>query len=96
MGPREAGKVFKRLWPDVYYGQRRFPFRYKYELGDKVRISLKRNPLKHSFSGTFSEEIFVIIDRHPRDPVVYRLADSENYPVRGLFTEAELSKVKQR
>lgn len=94
MGLKEAGVVFKRLWPEIYYGTRRFPLHYVFEIGDKCRITLNRQPLKHSFYGLYSEEIFTVIERFPRDPVVYRLADAEGHPVRGLFTRNELTKVR--
>ena len=43
----------------------------------------------------WAEEIFQIVNRLPRTPVVYQVRDSLERPIEGVFYEKELQKVKR-
>ena len=42
----------------------------------------------------WTEEIFQIVNRLPRTPVVYEVCDLLKRPIKGVFYEKELQKVK--
>ena len=43
----------------------------------------------------WTEEIFQIVNRLPRTPVVYEVRDLLERPIEGIFYEKELQKVKR-
>jgi hypothetical protein len=90
---RNSNKVFEKLYPEIYNGERRYPLKYHFEVGDKVRITMKRDPFRHGFYGNWSSEKFTVVDRLPRDPPVYRLAGEDGSVIRGLFYRNEMTKV---
>ena len=85
-----AGKVFRRLYPKLSQGLRRFPLKHKYDVGQKVKLSVLRNPLVHSFYGTYTKETYVIRSRLNTDPVTYRVSNEEGAAMRGTVYEDEL------
>ena len=44
----------------------------------------------------WTEEIFQIVNRFPRTPVVYEVRDLLERPIEGTFYEKELQKVKRQ
>jgi hypothetical protein len=59
--------VRKRLYPLKSTKK----LKWKYSVGDRVRISMHRQPFRKGYTGNWSEEIFVIYMRHPTRPVTY-------------------------
>ena len=47
--------------------------KWKYDVGDRVRISMQRQPFRKGYLGDWSEEIFEISNRLPTVPVTYEL-----------------------
>jgi len=64
------GVVRKRLYPP-----KPKTLRWKYNVGDKVRISMQRRPFKKGYVGNWSEEVFVVGARLPTSLVTYKLKD---------------------
>ena len=69
------------------------PVKYKFKVGDKVRISKLKRKFEKSYLPNFSTEIFVVSKRLPRDPPVYKLKDYDGEELKGTFYDKELQKV---
>ena len=85
-----AGIVFRRLYPRLARGLRRFPLKHKYKVGQKVKLSVLRNPLIHSFYGTYTQESYIVHSQLNTDPVTYRVTNEEGDVMRGTVYEDEL------
>ena len=68
-------------------------FKWKYAVGDRVRISMQRQPFRKGYLGQWSEEIFEIAARLPTSPVTYQLRDLAGETIKGRFYEPEVQKV---
>src|SRR6218665_6886 len=58
-----------------YMTRKKMPPKWKYVIGDKVRISNTKQAFKKGYLGSWSVEIFTIEARIPSDPVTYEIAD---------------------
>jgi len=68
-------------------------YKWKYKVGDRVRISIHRRPFRKGYMGEWSEEIFEITTRLPTVPVTYKLKDLGDETIKRKFYEAEFQKV---
>ena len=68
-------------------------YKWKYKVGDRVRIVMQRQPFRRGYLGDWSEEIFEIASRLPTTPVTYELKDLAGEPIKGKFYEVEVQKV---
>jgi len=68
-------------------------YKWKYGVGDKVRITMQRQPFRKGYLGRWSKEIFEIDARLPTMPVTYRLKDLGGEAIKGKFYEPEIQKV---
>jgi len=68
-------------------------YRWKYAVGDRVRISMQRQPFRKGYLGDWSEEIFDISTRVPTVPVTYELRDLLGESIKGRFYEPENQRV---
>ena len=78
---------------NTLYGTASRTVRYRYRVGDQVRISKVKGTFEKSYLPNWSEEIFRIHRRHPRQPVVYTLEDLNGEVLKGTFYETELQPV---
>ena len=97
MKPSEVNRanedaVRRRLYP---LKSKKKP-KWKYAVGDKVRISMQRRPFKKGYTGNWSEEIFVVDSLHPTQPVTYGIKDLAGEDIKGKFYEPELQKIDKR
>lgn len=69
--------------------------KYKFNVGDFVRISSERVVFRKGYEEGWTEEVFVVSEQKPRDPVVYKLKDDSGEDIKGTFYEKELLKVKK-
>ena len=67
--------------------------RWKYRVGDRVRITTRRRPFAKGYRGRWSREIFEIDSRLPTVPVTYTLRDLADEAIKGKFYEPEIQKV---
>ena len=67
--------------------------KYKFEIGDQVRISKIKRKFEKGYLPNFSKEIFTISKQIPRDPPVYKLKDYDGEELKGTFYDKELQKV---
>jgi hypothetical protein len=69
------------------------PVRWKFDKGDKVRISRARRTFRKGYLPSWTEEIFKIVERVPTDPPTYKISDYDGEVVEGKFYEPELQRV---
>lgn len=70
------------------------PIRFRYKLGDVVRISKYKSVFEKGYKPQFTSEVFIIRELVNRHPQGYRLQDLEGEPIEGLFYAPELSRVR--
>ena len=78
----------KKVWHTLYDH-----VKYKFKIGDQVRISKMKRTFEKGYLPNFSKEIFIISKQIPRDPPVYKLKDLDGEELKGTFYEQELQKV---
>ena len=66
---------------------------YKFDVGDKVRISKNVSKFQKGYEGGWSKEVFVVKDCHPTNPPTYQLRDYSGEDIKGKFYAQELQKV---
>ena len=68
----------------------------KFEIGDKVRISLIKNTFEKSYTSNYSEEIFIIDDIKTTNVHYYYLKDLSGEKIDGSFYQEELLKTDMK
>jgi transposase InsO family protein len=81
-------EVSRRLYPP-----KNTNLKFKFNIGDQVRISKAHRAFQKGYLPSWSDEIFTIKSRYPSDPVTYEIADYDGEPVKGKFYEIELQKI---
>jgi hypothetical protein len=66
---------------------------WKFNVGDKVRISKYKHVFEKGYLPNWSFEIFTVVERFPTYPVTYGLTDLSDEPIKGKFYEPELQLV---
>ena len=91
---KNEDEVRNRLYPIQTKKKRQ---KFKFIVGDKVRITMYRRPFKKAYAaGNWSEEIFVVDSRHATKPVTYGIKDLADERIKGKFYEQELQKIDKR
>ena len=90
----------KEIWSNIYGS---FdvniispPLKYKYNIGDLVRISKSKALFDKGYTANWTREIFKIYHRYPRTPPVYKIIDihpTNPEIVDGVFYENQLQKI---
>ena len=95
MAPNRVTKKLESLIRQRLYGKLKVKRvkRYKYWIGDLVRISKKRKVFRKGYLPNWSERTFVIKDRNLRKEPVYYLRDYNGEDIEGAFYEKELQRV---
>ena len=75
------------------YGEKKRPAKWKYKVGDNVRISKARMAFKKGYLPSWTDEIFTIAARIPSDPITYELTDLNDEKLKGKFYEEELQHI---
>ena len=84
-----------QVWRTLY-ADRKVSMRFKFQVGDKVRISKQRMTFEKSYLPAWSEELFTVAKRigHQMYPA-YKLRDYSGEEIQGTFYEQELQKVRK-
>ena len=94
MKPSQVNKSNEAtVWDTLYGNDVDKRVRYKFQVGDRVRISKVKRMLEKSYLLNFTEEMFTIYQRFARQVPVYKLKDDAGEILDGTFYEAELQKV---
>ena len=81
------------VWKTLY-GEKNIPrIKFRFNVGDRVRIVRKKEAFEQGYLENFTKEIFTITKRIERYPPVYKLVDWNKEPLTGIFYEPELVKV---
>ena len=83
------------VWERLYGKESDKPIRFKFNVGDQVRISKTRRTFKKGYLASWTEGVFTITKRILRRPPVYKIADYEGEELEGTFYEQELQKVRK-
>ena len=75
------------VWQNLYGNESTRSTKYKFNIGDQVRISKTRRTFKKGYLPNWTEEVFTITERIPRQPPVYRIADYDGEKLDGTFYE---------
>ena len=83
----------KQAWHTLYdyHDEAEHP-KYKFKIGDQVRISKIKRTFDKGYLPNFSKEIFTVSKQIPRDLPVYKLKDYDGEELKGTFYEKELQK----
>ena len=68
----------------------------KFSIGDKVRISKKKELFEKGYTTRWTEEIFTITKIKRTSPITYKIADLNGEEIDGTFYEPELQKTSQQ
>ena len=88
----------QEIWHRLYgkdFVKRSARVRFKFKVGDKVRISKKKGTFEKGYLPNWTEEVFSIAQRLRRIPPVYRLREYDGTILEGTFYERELQRVQQ-
>ena len=69
--------------------------KYKFAVGDTVRLSNPTQSFKKGFQSQWTREIFIVWKRFPTEPPTYMVRDSKGAPIRGTFYAQELQHVTE-
>ena len=67
--------------------------KYKFKIGDQLRISKMKRTFEKGYLPNFSKEMFTISKQIPRDPPVYKLKVLDGEELKGIFYKKELQKI---
>ena len=65
------------IWNNLYGNLFKKPTKYKFKVGDQVKISKHKRIFEKGYLPSWTEETFTVAQRLPRDPPVYRLKESD-------------------
>lgn len=82
-----------KVWRESHAVKHRCKVKYKFSVGDKVRISRDKGVFGKGYRANWSEEYFIVVDRVRRLPPVYRLQDLNENVLSGVFYEQQLQKI---
>ena len=89
MKPSEVTKANEtKVWDTLYGNDVEKRVRFKFQVGDRVRISKVKRMLPN-----FTEEMFTVYKRMARQVPVYKLKDDAGEILDGTFYEPELQKI---
>ena len=84
--PQNYGKVYFNLYSDLTESQKP-----TFKIGDTVRISkYKRKTFDKGYTPNWTEEVFVISEIQPTDPITYKIKDLNGEEMKGTFYGEEL------
>lgn len=66
--------------------------KFRYNIGDKVRISKQKGIFEKGYFANYSREIFTVVSRSARPLPIYKLEDLNSEKIAGVFYETELQK----
>jgi hypothetical protein len=94
MRPVDVNETNESIVRQKLYGEEpEKAVRFKFDIGDQVRINKTRRTFKKGYLPNWTEEVFTVTKRVPRRPLVYRIADYDNDELHRTFYEQEMQKV---
>ena len=96
MKPADVNESNEHAVWRTLYGKQSAPTKYKFKVGDQVKISKHKRIFQKGYLPSWTEETFTIAQRIPRDPPGYRLKEADDDFIQGTFYEPELQKVLEK
>ena len=94
MKPSQVTKANQaKVWDTLYGSDVQKRVRFKFQVGDRVRISKVKRMFKKSYLPNYTEEMFTIYKRFARQVPVYKLKDDAGEILEGTFYEPEIQKI---
>ena len=94
MKPSQVTKANEsKVWDTLYGGDVQKRVHFKFQVGDRVRISKVKRMFEKSYLPNFTEEMFTVFKILARQVPVYKLKDDAGEILDATFYEAELQKV---
>ncbi|XP_071944511.1 uncharacterized protein [Antedon mediterranea] len=84
-----------RVWMNLYGDEKLRSNRFKFEIGDQVRISRYKMLFEKGYLANWTEEIFTIFKRKETRRPTYQVKDWNGDVIEGNFYEKELQKVSK-
>ena len=69
--------------------------RPKFRIGDQVRIAKSKRHFEKGYTPNWTEEVFVVDQVLPTEPVTYKIRDLADEPIVGSFYEQQLQRTTQ-
>ena len=82
-----------KVWRDSHAQKRPCRSKFKFKVGDKVRISRDKGIFGRGYTHNWSEEYFIVEKAIPRVPPVYTLKDLNSETLKGVFYEPQLQSI---
>ncbi len=94
VGIHSSAQIWKRVYLDPIMNSKPFITKYRFDVGDKVRVSHLKHVFKREYDERWTREVFLIVERRVKENIpCYKLKDFDNEPVSGIFYENEMQKV---
>ena len=87
-----VGTVRRKLYGEITFSMSK---KFKFNVGDHVRLRLRKRLFKKGYNMNWTEEILQITQKLSRTLVVYIVQDLLERPIEGTCYEEELQKVKR-
>ena len=82
-----------KVWDTLYGSDAQKQVRFKFQVGDRVRISKVKRMFEKFYLPNYTEEMFTIYKRFARQVPVYKLKDDAGEILEGTFNEPKLQKI---
>lgn len=83
--------VRRRLYPS-----KNLHIKWKYNIGQAVRMKQTKRTFKKGYEASWTEEIFTIHSLYPSDPPTYILKDLAGEVIKGKFYEQEIQPITRK
>jgi len=93
MAPSEVSVQNEDIVRSRLYQPKKLPIKWKYKVGQTVRIKQSKRTFKKGYEPAWTEELFTISSLYPSDPPTYILKDFLGETIKGKFYEAEIQPV---
>lgn len=94
MKPTEVTKEFEHDLLMLYTKTKQKPTKVKFKVGDKVRITVKKDTFSNKYGRNWTTEIFEVCEIQNTAPVTYKIRDLSGEEIQGSFYNQELQKTK--
>src|SRR3989442_2330068 len=94
MAPSEVNAQNESIVRKRLYPVKNSTLRWRYNVGQTVRMKQTKRVFKKGYEPSWTEEIFTIASLYPSDPPTYVLKDLAGEEIKGKFYEQEIQPVK--
>jgi len=96
MTPSEVNSQNESAVRKILYPVRNLQIKWRYQVGQSVRIKETKKVFKKGYEPSWTEEIFTIASLFPSDPPTYILKDLLGEEIKGKFYEHEIQPITQK